>query len=554
MVGFNYAVLAIACTLFGVTRAGDDEWLSPVYTRFFEFPLPIPSVAVPKATYTNETTGIPIDFYEIKVKPFTASPYPGKITNLVGYDGQFPGPTFKVQRGRETVVRFVNEYNRPSSVHLHGSPTRAPWDGWAENTFLPGQYLDYYYPNNQAGRTLWYHDHAVHITAENAYFGQAGFYILEDAAKDAQLQLPTGKYDIPLMITSVQYKSDYQLLSPAGEDDSLYGDVIQVNGQPWPYLAVEPRRYRFRLLDAAISRTFLLSLRNPAGNAIPFQVIASDAGYLTSPQTTSSLYMAMAERYEIIVDFSGYKGQNITMRNGRDVQADEDYNSTNRVMRFVVGQTVTDTSRNAAPPAQLAEVNFPPARTTVDRTFEFGRTNGEWRINDIGFADASSRILAKPPLGTTEVWELENSSGGWSHPIHIHLIDFKIISRSGERSNVYNYESAGVKDVVLLGRNEKVRVLAQYQPHAGLYMFHCHNAVHEDQDMMAAFNVTTLANFGYPSTERFVDPMEQRWRAKEYSGTNLQQVQSELLPFFSSLDAYASVEEIEQALHDYYNN
>lgn len=92
------------------------------------------------STYVNETTGIPIDFYEIKVKSFTKQLYPGKNTNLVGYNGMFPGPTFKIQRGRETLVRFVNEYNRPSSVHLHGSPTRAPWDGWAEHIFTPGQY------------------------------------------------------------------------------------------------------------------------------------------------------------------------------------------------------------------------------------------------------------------------------------------------------------------------------------------------------------------------------------------------------------------------------
>ena len=321
-----------------------------------------------------------------------ASPYPGKTTNLVGYNGIFPGPTFKIQRGRETLVRFVNEYTRPSSVHLHGSPTRSPWDGWAENTYLPGQYLviiphhhastqtdiyrekDYYYPNNQAGRTLWYHDHALHITAENAYFGQAGFYILEDPVKDAALQLPTGNYDIPLMINSVQYKTNGQLVSPVGNTDSLYGDVIQVNGQPWPFLNVEPRKYRFRLLDASISRTFKLSLRTSSNTAIPFQVIASDAGYLESPQTTTSLFIAMAERYEIVVDFAAYAGKEITVKNERDVMADEDYNGTNRVMKFKVGSTVTDATRNGAPPSALATVKFPPPKTTVDRRFKFERT------------------------------------------------------------------------------------------------------------------------------------------------------------------------------------
>lgn len=133
-------------------------------------------------------------------------------------------------KGREAIVRFINDYDRPSSIHLHGSYSRTAFDGWAEDVTNPGQYKDYYYPNAQPVRTLWYHDHAVGITAINAYFGQAGFYILQDQAVSDALQLPTGDYDIPLMIAAKQFLPSGKLLSPENERESLYGDVLTVNG------------------------------------------------------------------------------------------------------------------------------------------------------------------------------------------------------------------------------------------------------------------------------------------------------------------------------------
>jgi len=282
-----------------------------------------------------------------------------------------------------------------------------------------GQYKDYYYPGGQSARTLWYHDHAVHHTAENAYYGQAGFYILHDPAEDS-LGLPSGNYDVPLALASKQYNVDGTLFSPADERDSLWGDVIHVNGQPWPYLKVEPRKYRLRFLDTSISRSFNLYFEadGAAGTKLPFNVIASDSGLLSKPIPTNNLEISMAERWDVVFDFAAYAGKNITVRNNRDVMTDEDYNGTDKVMRFVVGNTVLSTANNNLPGA-LRTIPYPPAKTTVDKHFRFERSNGEWQINGVTFADVENRILAKPPRGATEVWELENSSGGWSHPIHI---------------------------------------------------------------------------------------------------------------------------------------
>ncbi|KAH4076860.1 hypothetical protein HBH50_011540 [Parastagonospora nodorum] len=553
----KYISTGLAALLASRANAGDLKWLSPEYKEIFQNPLPIPPDKAVQYTYTNKTTGNQIDFYEVDVKPFEQQVYAGKKpARLVGYDGISPGPTFRMTKGREAVVRFRNYGDKDLSVHLHGSYSRAAFDGWAEDTTKYGEYKDYYYPNSQSARTLWYHDHAIHHTAENAYFGQAGFYILHDPAED-KLGLPSGKYDLPLALSAKQYNQDGTLFDPKDETTSLWGDVIHVNGQPWPFHSVEPRKHRLRWLDASISRTFKLTFVDDSGKEVPFQMIGSDTGLLTKPVTSSNLEISMAERWEMIFDFSAFAGKNITVKNARDVQHDEDYNSTDKVMRFVVGKDAPkDTSNNGNPPTDLRTVPFPPNNGgKIDRSFKFHRSNGEWQVNGVTFADVKNRILAKPPRGAIEIWQLENGAGGWSHPVHIHLVDFQILSRTGGKRGVLNYEKEALKDVVLLGEGETVTVIARYAPYDGVYMFHCHNLIHEDHDMMAAFNVTELKDFGYPETTRFIDPMEERWRSRPITDADeLENAKREKCALFESLEAYDHVDKLEEALVDYYKN
>ena len=134
---------------------------------------------------------------------------------------------------------------------------------------------------------------------------------------------------------------------------------------------------------------------------------------------------------------------------------------------------------NGAVPQSLRTVPYPPSKTGVDRLFTFERSGGEWVINKVTWAQEENRIMAKPERGSIEVWELENKSGGWSHPIHIHLVDFQVISRVDGRGAVQPYEVPALKDVVWLGPNEKIRVLTRFAPWDGVYMFHCHNLIHE---------------------------------------------------------------------------
>ncbi|KAH7380437.1 Cupredoxin [Phaeosphaeria sp. MPI-PUGE-AT-0046c] len=515
------------------------QWLSPEYTWFFEYSLPVPPVKRPKLNYTNSATGAIIDYYEIDVRQLESQIYPNlPPTKMIGYDGLQPGPTFVMREGREAVVRFSNQGPTNIATHVHGQYNRAPFDGWASDFAYPGQYKDYHYPNAQNARTIWYHDHTEYTTGVNVYLGLEGFYLLTDDEEEA-LNLPMNDYDIPLSLSAKQYSSNGTLVFDATSDYGIPGDVIQVNGQPWPYFAVEPRKYRFRLLNGAVSRTFTLSFQDDLnGNQPEFSVIASDCGLFAHPVKASTLALSMGERYEIIVDFAGFEGKNITMKNARDVVGSIDFAATDKVMRFVVGNTIRSGRNNGAIPSDLRPIPQPP-QADVTKHFEFARINEKWVVNGVGWADIGHRILTRPTLGADEIWELSNGNGTGVHPVHIHLVDFQVLSRSGGRSKVLPYEAAGFKDVVWLAPGETVRVVARYAPWPGVYMFHCHNLVHEDHDMLVAFNVTNLEKWGYNESTMFIDPMKPAFRPRnikpeDFTDTAIQAK----LDWFWGLNAY----------------
>ncbi|KAH8807557.1 Cupredoxin [Xylogone sp. PMI_703] len=529
---------------YTILANSNKRWISPVYNYFFQFPLPIPPDIKPLASYIDSNTSTPIDFFQLNISTFEAQIYPNlEKTDLVGYNGVSPGPTFRIQRGRQSVVRVVNQNDRPAVLHLHGSYTRAVWDGWAEDLIQPGQYKDYYFPNSNTARTLWYHDHAVGNTSINAYSGLAGFYIIRDPDVENQLGLPEGQYDVLLALSAKQYTSTGKLTSVGDETDSVYGDIIEVNGQPWPFLMVEPRKYRFRILNTALSRTFILGVSDgSSGTNIPFQVIASDSGFMSSPVTTTALTVAMAERWEVIVDFSNYSNQNLTLNNQRKVFDAADYEGTDRVMQFNVGSMASSNANNSEVPTSLVTLDTPPSGTQIHRTFKFNKKSDMWLINGVPFNDVKNRVLADPQKGNTEIWLLENQSGYWSHPIHIHMVDFQIISRSKGRNMVEPYEKVALKDVAVLGPGESVTVAVTFAPFAGLYMFHCHNLIHEDHAMMDAFNVTDIQGLGYDASDmNFADPMEPQWRAKNFTAADTQSILNDVLPQFAATNAYQNV-------------
>src|SRR3954452_4538965 len=490
------AALVLPMERVARTRLAQAGRLSPSQLpRPFLRDFVVPPVARPVKKTLKD--GRVVDYYDFvqQARDVQILDAPFPTTTIWGYEGITPGPTIKVPHGTEVVVRQNNalprvhpvlRYESTTSTHLHGSASLPQFDGYASDVTATGQSKYYLYPDFQEARTLWYHDHGVHHTAENAYMGLAAQYHLKDAVEGAKL--PQGEFDVPLTIRDAIFGTDGQLIFDSSSESSLMGDVILANGVPWPRMKVKRRTYRFRLLNASLSRSYRLALSDNQ----PMAVVATDGGLTQKPQLVRDLRVGMAERYELVIDFSRYgPGQQVILKN-LGLPNNVNFPSTANVMLFeVVGDTF-DTTNNTLPatlfdhPVMLLKESDAVTR----RRLEFVRQNGHWTVNGQTWDDVINsgftRVVANPALNSVEVWDLVNKSGGWFHPVHIHLVDFQILSRNGRPPFAYE---RGPKDVAYVGENETVRVLARFGPQVGRYMIHCHNLVHEDHDMMVQFAV-----------------------------------------------------------------
>jgi len=504
---FGAAALALPLTVSGAAKEASelDRRLMPrPYVQWAEYPQP-PIIEVAAPT----TPGRALVTLEQAEARLQMLPPPAPMTRLwvyrvPGTDGAFPGPTIKVRQGQPLTVRQINRlpqrhplfgHEFSTSTHLHGSPSLPQYDGYANDLSRPGFFKDYLYDNNEDARTLWYHDHAVHVTAKQVYTGLAAQYHLIPPEGEPTRGVPTGdEFDLPLILSDHAFRSDGNLLFDDRSGSGVMGDVICVNGKPWPDVPVRPRLYRFRILNASIARGYDLQLTG----GLPMTVVATDGGLVRQPVDVPRLRVGMAERYDVLIDFSDLAGQQVELRNNR-VDNTVEYENTNRVMRFRIG---TDPGRGVDQPLDRAgwpTVDPPgvlaldPRNAEVQRTLEFERDGGEWTINGLTWEAVErsgfTAAIARPKRNSVEVWNLVNRSGGWFHPIHLHLVDFMIFQRIDGRGRVQAFED-GPKDVAYLGENETVRLVARFGPNTGRYMIHCHNTVHEDGDMMSQFWVT----------------------------------------------------------------
>ena len=472
----------------------------------FQVPLPIPAVLAPVAR------DVDADRYEIVQRPAVAEILPGLSTPIWGYQGTFPGPTIESRSGRTTIVRHRNELPVPTVVHLHGGHTPPDSDGYATDLVLPvggtqaaywhGGHADmhdpaavisrgerdYVYPLRQKAATLWYHDHRMDFTGPAVYRGLAGFHLVRDDEEDA-LPLPRGERELPLMIADRAFAADgsmrYPSIAPSlnavpGVEEpyveGVFGDVILVNGAPWPVAEVSATRYRLRVLNGSNARRYDLALDPPPPDGPAFTQIGSDLGLLDAPRMHEHVPIAPAERYDLVVDFGRYPvGTEVTLVNRLGT------GSTAHVMRFRVARRGIEDSHI---PDRLGEVEpLDRAQATVTREFSFraGQVGGRhgWTIGGLPYSP--SRIDARPRLGDVEIWRFVVDL---HHPIHLHLVHFHVLSRGGHEPGPHD---AGRKDTVDLRPGEAVEVIARFDGYRGRYMFHCHNAEHEDMGMMANF-------------------------------------------------------------------
>ncbi len=503
----------LAAPLGGSVQAATVSQLAPAnmprpYVARFTRPPVLPS------TLRQDADGL-FRLFTVTQRLGSASIVPGLQTPVFGYDGTVPGPIIKVEQGMRVKLRVRNQlpalhpaFGHPfnTSTHLHGSASLPQFDGYADDVSHPGDYKDYLYPNWQPARTLWYHDHNVHTTAENAYSGLAAQYHLSDEAERALL--PQGDYDVPVTISDAMFAADGSLAYDDRNHSGLMGDVILVNGKPWPLMQVKRKIYRFRVLNASIARSLRLRLSNRA----PLHMVATDGGLMPRTQSVGEYRHAGAERYEFLVDFSKFPaGTNVDLLNGSN-KNNVDYDNTNRVMRFrVVGDgvlppdsegswtptTVPDTLVSSeAMSLREDEVTGGVLRLRLERddvTNLFQISGRSWHdVTESGYRE----VLRTVQPDEVQEWEIENrTNGGWFHPLHIHLVDFQIVDRNGRPP--FDYER-GPKDVVYVGEDETVRLRMKFTLQegggnsvnaGGRYMIHCHNLPHEDHDMMHQFAV-----------------------------------------------------------------
>jgi spore coat protein A len=441
----------------------------------FRAQLPIPPVLSP--VRVDGST----DHYEITQRPALLEILPGLRTAAWTYGGSFPGPTIVSHSGRRAVVRHRNELPYPVVVHLHGGHTPAASDGYPMDMVMPrmpgmDHARDYEYPMKQRAATLWYHDHSMGRTGGNVWRGLAGFHLVHDDEEEA-LPLPKGDRDIPLMITDRSFAEDGSMAYPDMHDgfmNGVLGDVILVNGAPWPVLRADPVRYRLRLLNASNARRYRLRLDpQPSGGGGLVQ-IGSDGGLLERPVAHDVLEVAPAERFDVIVDFGRYRpGTRVRLVNTLGDGGAGD------VMRFDVVGSGRDES---VIPAFLSSgvPRIDPGRAVRTRTFLFSQSrDGNWTINDQSYRPG--RALARPRLGDVEIWRFITD---FHHPVHVHLDPFQVLSRNTGGPGAYD---AGWKDTVDVRPSEAIAVATKFTDYAGSYLLHCHNLEHEDMAMMADF-------------------------------------------------------------------
>ncbi|HEU4385664.1 MAG TPA: multicopper oxidase [Anaeromyxobacteraceae bacterium] len=503
---------------------------------------------------------------------------------------------------RTDCAGFPSTYTGPVPIvtHLHGSHVDPESDGYPEAWYLPaaknipggfatrgshfgqaagapdvaGQAI-FRYRNDQAATTLWYHDHTLGITRLNVYAGPAGFYLLRGGQNDLPSGVlpgpapgvganPFGKhYEIPIVIQDRSFNADGSLFYPGTRrffdgyngpfipstdispkwNPETFGNFMVVNGRTWPYLEVEPRKYRFRFLNGCNARFLILTTGFPDAPALTFQRIGADGGFLPAPLPQTSLLLGPAERADVVVDFSGFAvGTNVDLQNvGPDEPfgggvpnqdfAVSDPGSTGQVMRFkVVPLASVDSSSipevlpsegplGASSRTRRVSLNEASSRVRCLNAKGFsvsclaqGATEFGPVHSNLGPVDGSGNpvptpwadaITENPALGATETWEMYNFTAD-AHPIHIHLVQFQILDRqplvtdaegitappvafAGPPRPPESWET-GRKDTVIVFPGEVARVKALYDI-PGLFVWHCHILEHEDNEMMRPYRI-----------------------------------------------------------------
>lgn len=448
----------------------------------------------------------------------------GFTNDLPGeYPGWLPVDPRLVPRGRE--VRVL--------THLHGGFVAAASDGNPAITpdgFGSGETQTVRYPNSapqNPAALLWFHDHGLGATRLNVFAGLAAAYVMRDeydtGTEPNPIGIPGGRYEIPLVIQDRMFNADGTMLYPSSAIPGVtwvgeyFGDVMLVNGKVWPFLDVEPRLYRLRILNGCNSRILNLNL-----GGVPMWQIGAEGGLWDRPVPMRQLVLAPAERADVLADFGRVAGQVVVLKNAQPLRpVVTPAPPLSAVMQIRVGAAASQPG--PAVPASLpgrAAVLPAPARTRFVPLNEVAPETAAWTVN-LGGLPFDAPATELPTAGTVEDWVYVNTTAD-THPIHTHLVTFQVISRTPFDAAAYQarYGSSGAgvpagidpapfatgpaeppmpdergfKDTVKANPGYFTRIRALFELPAGVsapqtYVHHCHILEHEDNDMMRPFTV-----------------------------------------------------------------
>jgi len=483
----------------------------------FVDPLPVPRILAPSGT--RPEPGNPKQkaaYYRLAMRQFETKVHRDvKPTRMWGYGGASPGPTIEARTGEPVLIEWVNalpathmlpvdhslhgaEKNFPevrAVAHLHGAKTPPGSDGYPEEWYAPGKSATYYYPNQQDAAMLWYHDHAMGITRLNIYAGLLGAYFVRDSFEDG-LHLPRGKYEVPLVLCDRFFDAEGQLFYPVSPDEDapwvpeVYCDATLVNGKLFPYLDVEPCKYRLRLLNGSNARQYFLAFEKGK----EFHQIGCDLGLLPAPVPLKTLEISPAERADLIVDFSELAGATVELRNG-----------VLPLMQFRVAKKATGESgvmpANLRPVARIAESEAVATRLLTLGEMDTMQGNPmKMLLNNAHWNDP---VTEKPKLNSVEIWSLANFTDD-THPIHLHMVRFQILDRRTFNPEAYykggkvqyigdarppEPNEMGWKDTAQAHPEMITRIITRFEGYTGRYVWHCHLLEHEDNEMMRPYDV-----------------------------------------------------------------
>lgn len=453
-------------------------------------PLPAASQASAARAAAGNPLRIPPTFQgdELVAAIHTQEIFPGVETTVWTLGGETPGPTIRVRRGDPFAVRLRNELAEETIVHWHGQLVPPEMDGHPMEALAPGASFDYAFDVVNRAGTYFYHPHPHERTGPQAYRGMGGFYLVSDEEEDA-LDLPDDAFDVPLMVQDRIFTPDGQLSYDPNETqklNGLLGDTILVNGTPEAYLEVSADLYRFRVLNACNARIMKIGF----ADGTPFHLIGTDGGLLDRPYEVDALYLAPAERIDILVDFAameiGSSLQLMTLGFGGSTSF-RTHGFAMPLLRFDVTAAATTTR---AIPSTLAPITpIDPSTAARTRVWELDTRpvplhGHHHRINGTTFE--MDRIDVRVVQGETEIWEIRNLHT-MPHPIHVHGVRFQVIERiNGEPLAPRDF---GWKDTVVVWGEETVRVILRFDAYEGMFLFHCHNLEHEDEGMMLNFEI-----------------------------------------------------------------